>query len=58
MCSSDLLEAYPAEAVRCKPDENSRVAWFPLAEAVAASTEPWFRQRIYGKLNAKLADVP
>ena len=53
-----LLEADPAEAVRCKPDENSRVAWFPLAEAVAASAEPWFRQRIYGKLNAKLADVP
>ena len=50
-----LLEADPAEAVRCKPDENSQVAWFPLEEAVAASTEPWFRQRIYSKLNAKLA---
>lgn len=50
-----LLEADPAEAVRCKPDENSRTGWFPLAEAAAASSEPWFRRRIYSKLNAKLA---
>ena len=49
-----LLEADPAEPVRCKPDENSRVGWFGLEEAVAASTEPWFRERIYTKLNAKL----
>ena len=27
-----LLEASPAEAVRCKPDENSRVGWFPPEE--------------------------
>lgn len=51
-----LIEADPSEAVRCRPDENSRVAWFPLEEAAAASAEPWFRQRIYSKLNAKLAD--
>ena len=51
-----LLEASPAEAVRCKPDENSRVGWFPPEEAEAASSEPWFRERIYTKLNAKLAD--
>ena len=50
-----LLEASPAEAVRCKPDENSRVGWFPPEEAEAASSEPWFRERIYSKLNAKLA---
>ena len=49
-----LLEADPALPVRCKPDENSRVAWFALEEAVAASSEPWFQQRIYKKLNAKL----
>lgn len=53
-----LLEASPAAPVRCKPDENSRVGWFTLEEAVAASTEPWFQQRIYPKLNAKLADFP
>lgn len=50
-----LLEADPALPVRCKPDENSRVGWFGLEDAVAASGEPWFRERIYSKLNAKLA---
>ena len=53
-----LLEADPAAPVRCKPDENSRVGWFGLEEALAASSEPWFRERIYRKLNAKLAGVP
>ena len=53
-----LLEADPADPVRCKPDENSRVGWFGLEEAVAASTEPWFRERIYKKLNEKLAGFP
>ena len=50
-----LLEADPAEMVRQKPDENSAVGWFGLAEAVAVSSEPWFRERIYQKLNAKLS---
>lgn len=49
-----LLEADPAAPLRCKPDENSRVGWFSLEEAIKASSEPWFRQRIYSKLNAKL----
>lgn len=53
-----LLEADPAAPVRCKPDENSRVGWFGLEEAVAASSEPWFRERVYQKLNAKLAQFP
>lgn len=53
-----LLEADPAAPVRCKPGENSRVGWFSLSEAVAASSEPWFRLRIYSKLNAKLTSVP
>lgn len=53
-----LLEADPAEPVRCKPDENSRVGWFGLEEAVAASSEPWFRERVYRKLNEKLAQFP
>lgn len=53
-----LLEADPAAAIRCKPDENSRVGWFTPEAAVAASTEPWFRERIYQKLNAKLAAFP
>ena len=50
-----LLEADPAAPVRSRPDENRQVAWFGLEEAVAASSEPWFRDRIYSKLNAKLA---
>lgn len=49
-----LIEADPALPVRCKPDENSRVAWFPLEEAIERSSEPWFRERIYSKLNQKL----
>ncbi|MCI9461598.1 MAG: NUDIX hydrolase [Oscillibacter sp.] len=53
-----LLEADPDAPVRCKPDENSRVGWFGLEEAVAASAEPWFQKRVYSKLNAKLADYP
>ena len=50
-----LLEAAPSSPVRCKPDENSAVGWFGLEEAAAASSEPWLRERIYQKLNAKLA---
>lgn len=49
-----LLEADPALPVRNKPDENSRVAWFSLEEAVERSSEPWIRERIYKKLNEKL----
>lgn len=32
------------------------MAWFAPEEAVAASTEPWFRERIYSKLNRRLAE--
>lgn len=49
-----LLEADPSDPIRSKPDENSRVAWFTPDEAVAASSEPWMRDRIYRKLNEKL----
>ena len=50
-----LLEADPAAPIRPKPDENSRVGWFSPEDAAAASGEPWFRERIYKKLNEKLA---
>lgn len=50
-----LLEADPAEPVRCKPDENSSVKWFSLSGAADASGEPWFQARVYRKLNEKLA---
>ena len=49
-----LLEADDSAQVTVKPDENSAVGWFPLDDAVAASNEPWFRERVYSKLNAKL----
>lgn len=51
-----LLEADDSQRLRIKEDENSGVAWFGLSKAVAASAEPWFRKRIYGKLNKKLAE--
>ena len=49
-----LLEADEDEILHKKDDENSGVAWFGLEEAILASSEPWFRERIYSKLNAKL----
>ncbi len=49
-----LFEASEQETLRVKPDENSGVAWFGLEEGVAASSELWFRENIYAKLNEKL----
>ena len=50
-----LLEADPSVPVRHKEGENSAVAWFPMEEALAASSEPWIRDRIYRKLIEKTA---
>lgn len=50
-----LLEADEEETLRAKPDENSDVRWFSLEEAIAASTEAWMAERVYRKLNEKLA---
>ena len=52
---SYLLETDEEEVLRIKPDENSGVRWFTPEGAIEASSEPWFRERIYKKLNAKLA---
>lgn len=49
-----LLEASEEDSLQMKKDENCGVAWFSLEEAIAASTEPWFQERIYRKLNEKL----
>lgn len=49
-----LIEADPTAPISNKPDENSNVGWFKLKEAVDKSTEEWFKQRIYSKLNEKL----
>ena len=53
-----LLEADDSLPIRPKEDENNAVAWFGLDEALEKSTEPWFVDRIYSKLNAKLKDYP
>lgn len=49
-----LAVADPIEPLRCAPGENSAVAWMPMQEAIARSTEPWIRERIYRKIAAKL----
>lgn len=49
-----LVEADPDEPLTVKRDENSALAWFAPDEAVERSTEPWLRERVYAKLNAKL----
>lgn len=49
-----LLCADDTDALHVKEDENSNVAWFTPEEAVEASTEPWFQEHIYRKLNEKL----
>jgi 8-oxo-dGTP pyrophosphatase MutT (NUDIX family) len=50
-----LLEAPHRAELHYRPQENQAVAWFPLGEVISASSEPWFRQHIYAKLNEKLA---
>lgn len=52
-----LLEADSEEAVRIKADENSGVAWFTPGEALQKSTEPWFVERVYGKLVEKVKRI-
>lgn len=52
-----LAVANPSEALRIAPDENSGVKWVNIDDAVALSTEPWIRDRIYRKLIAKLSTV-
>ena len=49
-----LLEADDSGHTAAKPDENSAVGWFAPPDAIAASTEPWFRENIYAKLNEKM----
>ena len=49
-----LLEADENAAIRNKEDENKAVPWFGLEEALLKSSEPWFVEHIYQKLNDKL----
>ena len=51
-----LLQANDRQMLHIKEDENSNVAWFKLDEALEKSSEKWFVDNIYGKLNRKLRD--
>lgn len=53
-----LLEADENDALAVCEGENSAVRWFTPEEALQASTEPWFVQRIYRKLNEQLKQFP
>ena len=50
-----LLEADETEPLSVCEQENSAVKWFSTDEALTASTDPWFVERIYRKLNRRLA---
>lgn len=49
-----LLEADDSDELHIAEEENSGVRWFTPDQALAASTEPWFVERIYKKLNARI----
>ena len=49
-----LLIADDTDALTVKPDENSGVKWFTPEGAVEASSEKWFREHVYNKLNEKM----
>ncbi len=52
-----LLEADETDALKVCEAENTAVRWFSLQDALNVSTEPWFVERIYQKLNKKLHDI-
>ena len=49
-----LIEADEHDPLTVCEEENSGVRWFTPEGALAASTEPWFVERIYKKLNARI----
>lgn len=52
-----LFEADPALPLRIKPDENSGVGWFPIAELPERVSEPWMMKWIYSKLCGNLNNI-
>lgn len=52
-----LLEADENLPIHNKPDENKQVGWFPLEDAIKASSEEWFKEWVYKKLNEKLLET-
>ncbi len=51
-----LLIADDRQLLRGKDDENRAVAWFDIDEVISKSSEKWFRERIYSKLNRKVRE--
>ena len=49
-----LLEADEGDELKVCEDENRGVGWFRKEDVFSASTERWFNERIFTKLNAKL----
>ena len=49
-----FLEADKAENIRIKEDENNKIGWIDLNKINEYSTEAWFIERIYNKLNSKV----
>ena len=52
-----LIEADDRETPHIREGDNTGRPWLGSEEAGAASAEPWFRERIYSKLNAKLRNA-
>lgn len=48
-----LAEAEESEMLIMNVEENKGVKWFPLKEALKASSEPWMVERVYKKLIEK-----
>lgn len=48
-----LAEADESEELAINEAENQAVKWWPFEDALKASTEPWFVERIYAKLIEK-----
>ena len=49
-----LLEANDQQTLSIKEYEISNIGWFLLDDALKASSEPWFVDNIYSKLNEKV----
>ena len=49
-----LLIADDRQPLKAKDDENRAVSWFDIDEVISKSSEKWFRERIYSKLNRKV----
>lgn len=49
-----LLQADSSQSLKIKEDENSKIGWFSLEQAVSICKEEPFKIHIYPKLNQKL----